>query len=104
MGLLQRLQVRAQIEFRHRFGLAHGPELTTVLEGPLFGPQAQHDLQRFTGHLAVDAGLSIDIEHREIGRDRRGRSEEHTSELQSLMRLSYAVFCLKIKNYIHKQI
>src|SRR3546814_3705908 len=25
----------------------------------------------------------------------RGRSEEHTSELQSLMRLSYAVFCLK---------
>src|SRR3546814_9158435 len=30
------------------------------------------------------------------GRDRkRGRSEEHTSELQSLMRISYAVFCLK---------
>src|SRR3546814_5263440 len=32
--------------------------------------------------------------------DRRqaGRSEEHTSELQSLMRISYAVFCLKKKN------
>src|SRR3546814_2810792 len=29
------------------------------------------------------------------------RSEEHTSELQSLMRISYAVFCLKKKN-IHK--
>src|SRR3546814_8780422 len=33
------------------------------------------------------------------------RSEEHTSELQSLMRISYAVFCLKtkinIKNYSH---
>src|SRR3546814_4719707 len=28
----------------------------------------------------------------------RGRSEEHTSELQSLMRISYAVFCLKKKN------
>src|SRR3546814_9663412 len=27
-----------------------------------------------------------------------GRSEEHTSELQSLMRISYAVFCLKQKN------
>src|SRR3546814_4174572 len=27
-----------------------------------------------------------------------GRSEEHTSELQSLMRISYAVFCLKNKN------
>src|SRR3546814_6258904 len=28
----------------------------------------------------------------------RGRSEEHTSELQSLMRISYAVFCLKKQN------
>src|SRR3546814_5876286 len=28
------------------------------------------------------------------------RSEEHTSELQSLMRTSYAVFCFKHKNYI----
>src|SRR3546814_7346981 len=30
------------------------------------------------------------------------RSEEHTSELQSLMRISYAVFCLKKKNKIRK--
>src|SRR3546814_2907418 len=30
------------------------------------------------------------------------RSEEHTSELQSLMRISYAVFCLKKKNKISK--
>src|SRR3546814_3632513 len=30
---------------------------------------------------------------------RRLRSEEHTSELQSLMRISYAVFCLKKKKY-----
>src|SRR3546814_8834330 len=30
-------------------------------------------------------------------RDTRPRSEEHTSELQSLMRISYAVFCLKKK-------
>src|SRR3546814_8866516 len=30
------------------------------------------------------------------------RSEEHTSELQSLMRLSYAVFCLKKKNIHYK--
>src|SRR3546814_7211109 len=29
------------------------------------------------------------------------RSEEHTSELQSLMRISYAVFCLNKKNEIH---
>src|SRR3546814_3333011 len=32
-----------------------------------------------------------------IDRRGRGRSEEHTSELQSLMRTSYAVFCLKKK-------
>src|SRR3546814_8718963 len=30
------------------------------------------------------------------------RSEEHTSELQSLMRISYAVFCLKKKNITHR--
>src|SRR3546814_8921561 len=32
------------------------------------------------------------------------RSEEHTSELQSLMRISYAVFCLKKKIHKHKHI
>src|SRR3546814_9662999 len=32
-----------------------------------------------------------------LTRDARARSEEHTSELQSLMRISYAVFCLKKK-------
>src|SRR3546814_7686706 len=31
------------------------------------------------------------------------RSEEHTSELQSLMRISYAVFCLKKKKYTQRQ-
>src|SRR3546814_3763892 len=31
--------------------------------------------------------------------DRNERSEEHTSELQSLMRISYAVFCLKKKKF-----
>src|SRR3546814_5743628 len=38
---------------------------------------------------------------RRQGRDDQeaDRSEEHTSELQSLMRISYAVFCLKKKNY-----
>src|SRR3546814_6522378 len=33
----------------------------------------------------------------------KGRSEEHTSELQSLMRISYAVFCLKKKKTSKKQ-
>src|SRR3546814_3829438 len=34
---------------------------------------------------------------KEAARETRERSEEHTSELQSLMRISYAVFCLKKK-------
>src|SRR3546814_3934532 len=37
-------------------------------------------------------------------RNRPMRSEEHTSELQSLMRISYAVFCLKKKKKIKKYI
>src|SRR3546814_2959086 len=41
-----------------------------------------------------DDGTLLDFDYREV------RSEEHTSELQSLMRISYAVFCLKKK--IHR--
>src|SRR3546814_3859151 len=36
------------------------------------------------------------------GHAREERSEEHTSELQSLMRISYAVFCLKKKRKTHR--
>src|SRR3546814_10323353 len=42
-------------------------------------------------------GAALDID------DTVGRSEEHTSELQSLMRISYAVFCLKKKKNTHKR-
>src|SRR3546814_13551962 len=38
-----------------------------------------------------------DLADRQLARGDRLRSEEHTSELQSLMRISYAVFCLKQK-------
>src|SRR3546814_10105573 len=61
------------------------------------GPDsARRDLRtwrlRFMGQLerAWRQGVS--------GRECARRSEEHTSELQSLMRISYAVFCLKKKN------
>src|SRR3546814_10750378 len=39
---------------------------------------------------------------RSVGEHLRGRSEEHTSDLQSLMRISYAVFCLKKKKKTNK--
>src|SRR3546814_5407273 len=45
------------------------------------------------------AGLAITASGTASAQDARpDRSEEHTSELQSLMRISYAVFCLKKKN------
>src|SRR3546814_1995975 len=44
------------------------------------------------------AALEIGRHHRHDVGAELGRSEEHTSELQSLMRISYAVFCLKKKN------
>src|SRR3546814_8473078 len=38
-----------------------------------------------------------DVDAAAVARAKEARSEEHTSELQSLMRISYAVFCLKTK-------
>src|SRR3546814_9672778 len=43
-------------------------------------------------------------EEARVGVPTRPRSEEHTSELQSLMRISYAVFCLKKKNQHMRQV
>src|SRR3546814_8843506 len=40
---------------------------------------------------------------RDSGPGRGSRSEEHTSELQSLMRISYAVFCLKKKKFTNQK-
>src|SRR3546814_3826766 len=52
----------------------------------------------FGAKLLASAGHGRRIEQRVAGMLGTGRSEEHTSELQSLMRISYAVFCLKKKN------
>src|SRR3546814_6744709 len=47
-----------------------------------------------------DADEVFDELRRKMAAPRPARSEEHTSELQSLMRISYAVFCLKKKTNI----
>src|SRR3546814_2236573 len=62
------------------------------------GPSSslRHSFNQFCRALAVSRRSGVQ-------RSLRPRSEEHTSELQSLMRISYAVFCLKkkkIKNHI----
>src|SRR3546814_7051887 len=52
------------------------------------------------GHGPRGSGLGPgQIHHRRLD----DRSEEHTSELQSLMRISYAVFCLKKKKHKNKK-
>src|SRR3546814_7526067 len=68
--------------------------------------------RNYCGHVGLEYMHINDVEERRFlqermeGRDKeihftvegkRARSEEHTSELQSLMRISYAVFCLKKK-------
>src|SRR3546814_2037624 len=89
-----------------------------------FGRHIDRDLERGLGGALAGARLEhpempalhreLDILHvaimvfeqaEDLGQLGIGRSEEHTSELQSLMRISYAVFCLKKKkqNKIAKQ-
>src|SRR3546814_5777811 len=57
-----------------------------------------HALEHGAEHRVQDDEGSDDDRDEDIAAALRGgRSEEHTSELQSLMRISYAVFCLKKK-------
>src|SRR3546814_9774767 len=51
----------------------------------------------FIGGDQIDRAEPLTLGDQSVVRSRFGRSEEHTSELQSLMRISYAVFCLKKK-------
>src|SRR3546814_3299266 len=55
----------------------------------------------FREHVLVATDRALTVDHQVARQDVRAfdrdRSEEHTSELQSLMRISYAVFCLKKK-------
>src|SRR3546814_6437348 len=83
-----------------------GPIRDDDLQPAQVGPQRRR-------HLDAAVGLLVVLHHRDEaasdgharavqGMHEAVRSEEHTSELQSLMRSSYAVFCLKKKK--HKQI
>src|SRR3546814_10787792 len=67
---------------------------------------ADRAVDAFIGQIGDAIGQierDIDVRVRFEKRCDRRRSEEHTSELQSLMRISYAVFCLKKKNKANKQ-
>src|SRR3546814_9698603 len=86
---------------------AHG--VLSITDYPGFEKLPAPDMETFS--KALNAGqypLSVlAVGNRAAGLYRKGiygnRSEEHTSELQSLMRISYAVFCLKKKKYTEYQ-
>src|SRR3546814_5582413 len=84
---------------------------TTLFRSDRLGEPSHHDATLRTRFRCGDdsPGKMARLRRGRLGaiktprskRDRRphGRSEEHTSELQSLMRISYAVFCLKKKKH-----
>src|SRR3546814_7188853 len=66
--------------------------------------RTEHALQAAAAAVRVGRVLGDHLPQEARARPRRGRgSEEHTSELQSLMRISYAVFCLKKKTTTQKR-
>src|SRR3546814_6454411 len=83
------------------------PLPVSIFAGAIVRPDGNGPDNRAAMDRAHGAGDSIKARpavrrhaKRHAGRIAKGRqrSEEHTSELQSLMRISYAVFCLKKKN------
>src|SRR3546814_9560775 len=84
---------------------------TTLFRSPPPDPvRSRHSIPRRHAHprrgLAEPVAVGVLADRpQQIADTRLGRrrSEEHTSELQSLMRISYAVFCLKKKNKSQKQ-
>src|SRR3546814_9091965 len=87
----------ARFQIQARLAVGPRPSLTQIVAEPHRHAGRADAHRRIHGFLRSCAGsparLSADAS------SGRGRSEEHTSELQSLMRTSYAVFCLKKKKF-----
>src|SRR3546814_4350985 len=97
LRLPHELAGRAVLETRHGTG---GVDLVLQASGGIVEPIATPALGILDHPQPV--GIVVDMARRALhavaGQRHAGqRSEEHTSELQSLMRISYAVFCLKKK-------
>src|SRR3546814_2770890 len=71
--------------------------LTILLAAHLLQPLHVEGQRLWPGPRVERAAREAALADQEVVHD--DRSEEHTSELQSLMRMSYAVFCLKKKTY-----
>src|SRR3546814_12714633 len=86
-----------EVSVRQTFGIDSDLQVPAFSRSSDYVPQVD-ETYRFDRDttLAILAGFAHN--RRVMIQGYHGRSEEHTSELQSLMRISYAVFCLKKKN------
>src|SRR3546814_8780745 len=73
---------------------AFGPPGTITSTSPILGLRAER--------IEFANGVTALVSNNKVEPGKVRRSEEHTSELQSLMRISYAVFCLKKKTKYYK--
>src|SRR3546814_4090977 len=91
------------LTYIHGIGSTKAKEITEKL-----GIAPERRVQDLTDQEVLQIRETIDADHNVEGDLRRetamNRSEEHTSELQSLMRISYAVFCFKKKHNQHKHV
>src|SRR3546814_1518056 len=88
----------AASSFAESLGLKAAPRSPLAIANSIKAGLPLAALERLSKAIAPD---DANFPYRFVPRatlTRRKRSEEHTSELQSLMRISYAVFCLKKKN------
>src|SRR3546814_9166150 len=93
-GALDRhLEIRGRIAEHGRAVLGVG-DIALVVEGKVHEAAKRDVFGGRAGALIEEAAGAAVVA---VGRRQIVRSEEHTSELQSLMRISYAVFCLKKK-------
>src|SRR3546814_6621005 len=84
--------------FRSTTAVGRSPASSSIEQFAPVGGTYCHTVDSFQGNEAdvVIVSLVRNNAHHTLS---RARSEEHTSELQSLMRISYAVFCLKKKKH-----
>src|SRR3546814_8903775 len=102
------LRIRMPVDQFHQEGYSHMKKsitLSLVLAASLglaaCGEKAADDTAATTEDTAATVEGAADgaMDAASGAADAAARSEEHTSELQSLMRISYAVFCLKKKKH-----
>src|SRR3546814_3821683 len=89
---------RSPLRSAYPIGADLPDQLLQNFGAPILVPEGNLDF-RISMQLSITANSNSRQMTGDL-RDRFNRSEEHTSELQSLMRISYAVFCLKKKTHI----